>query len=94
MPLLPPCPRAHGLHLQIALICHLPFVTKTARHKLVRFAARVVSGRRKFDRVSDVIDTLGWLHIESLYKYRSMALVHKMLTTSEPQHVPGRLLWL
>ena len=35
--------------------------------KLVRFAARVVSGRRKRDHVSDVIDGLGWLSVDSLF---------------------------
>ena len=43
-------------------------VTQRGRlQKLVRFAARVVSGRRKYDRVSDVINDLGWLTIDSMY---------------------------
>ena len=35
--------------------------------KLVRFAARVVSGRRKYDHVSDVIEARGWLNADSMY---------------------------
>ena len=63
-------------------------VTQRGRlQKLVRFAARVVSGRRKYDHVSDVIDDLGWLTADSMYMYHYLVLVRKMLVTSEPQHL-------
>ena len=47
--------------------------------KLVRFAARVVSGRRKYDHVSDVIEARGWLNADSMYSYHCLVLLHKML---------------
>lgn len=59
--------------------------------KVIRFAARVVSGRRKYDHVSDVIDTRGWLHAESLYIYHSLTLLNKMLATSEPLQIAAGL---
>ena len=59
--------------------------------KLVRFAARVISGRRKYDHVSDVIEDLGWLSVESMYRYHSLVLLRKMLATSEPQYLAGSL---
>ena len=59
--------------------------------KIVRFAARLVSGRRKYDHVSDVLDDLGWLHVDSMYKYRYLTLGRKMLDTSEPLQVAGSL---
>ena len=78
-----------GLVLSIIRYCLSVYgasnVTQRKRlQKLVRFAARVVSGRRK-DRVSDVINELGWLNTESLFRYQSIVLVNKMLATSEPQ---------
>ena len=67
-------------------------VTQRKRlQKLVRFAARVVSGRRKHDHVSDVIDALGWLHVDSLYKYHYLVLLRKILATAEPQGLAGGL---
>ena len=67
-------------------------VTQRGRlQKLVRFAARVVTGRRKYDRVSDVIDDLGWLTVDSMHKYHYLVLLRKMLVTSEPQHLAGSL---
>ena len=67
-------------------------VTQRSRlQKLIRFAARVVSGRRKFDHVSDVIDERGWLHAENLYEYHRLVLVKKMLATSEPSSLADSL---
>ena len=59
--------------------------------KLVRFAARVVSGRRKYDHVSDVIDDLGWLSVDSMHRYHYLVLLRKMLVTSEPENLAGNL---
>ena len=59
--------------------------------KLVRFAARVVSGRKKFDHVSDVLTDHGWLHVDSMYSYHSLVLINKMLATSEPQQFADSL---
>ena len=38
--------------------------------KVLNFAARVISGRRKFSRSADVRAALGWLDAEDLFKYR------------------------
>ena len=59
--------------------------------KLIRFGARVISGRRKYDHVSDVIDELGWLHADNMYIYHRLVLVSKMLATSEPQDLAASL---
>ena len=67
-------------------------VTQRGRlQKLVRFAARVVSGRRKYDHVSDVIDDLGWLSVDSMHRYRYLVLLRRMLVTSEPENLAGNL---
>ena len=51
--------------------------------KLLNFAARVLSGRREFDHVSDVLQRLGWLTADRMYLYRGLTLLKRMITTSE-----------
>ena len=46
--------------------------------KVINFAARVVSGRKKFSRSADVRAALGWLDAEDLFKYHTLALLHKI----------------
>ena len=52
--------------------------------KILNFAARVISGRRKFDHVSDVRHALGWLNSSQLFQYQSLSLLHKIIRTQEP----------
>ena len=59
--------------------------------KLLNFAARVISGRRKFDHVSDVITRLDWLTAENMYLYHGLNLLKRVLTTSEPEGIAGDL---
>ena len=58
--------------------------------KLVRFAARVVPGRKRFDRVSDALTDRGQLHTESTYRCY-LVLTSKLLATSESQHFAASL---
>ena len=53
--------------------------------KILNFALRVVSGRRKFDHISDVREELGWPTARQLYNQHSLCSLHKLLTTGEPQ---------
>ena len=60
----------------------------TERHriqKIVNFAARVISGRRKHDRISDVIQDLKWLTAEQLVTYHRTSIVQKVLTSKLPE---------
>ena len=66
--------------------------TQTSRvQKVLNFAARVLSGRRKFDHVSDILNRFDWLTAEHLYLYRGLSLLKRMLTTSEPESIAGDL---
>ena len=89
-------PLVQGLVLSVLHYCLVCLGASNATQcsrlqKIVRFAARVVSGHRKYDHVSDVLDDLGWLHVDSMYKYRYLTLVRKMLDTSEPLQLAGSL---
>ena len=52
--------------------------------KLLNFAARIVSGKRKHDRISAVRDALGWLDSPKLLLYQTLCLLHRVRRTAEP----------
>ena len=67
--------------------------TQTARlQKVLNFAARVVSGRRKFDHISDVLRDLEWFTAHNLYVYHALTLLKRVLSTSMPDSLSGRLM--
>ena len=59
--------------------------------KVLNFGLRVISGRRKFDRISDVRDALGWPTARELYKLHSLNLLHKIRITEEPLVLSSQL---
>ena len=60
--------------------------------KILNFSARVISGRRKYDHISDVQRGLGWLSAPELVRYHTLMLVHKVLRHGEPEGL-ARLFW-
>ena len=59
--------------------------------KVLNFCLRAVSGRRKFDHISDVRGELGWLTARQLYEFQSLNLLHKIRCTGEPQDIASYL---
>ena len=59
--------------------------------KVVNFAARIISGRRKYDHISDVVSELGWLDVNQLIDYGDLCLLHKLLTTGRPAVLADQL---
>ena len=59
--------------------------------KIMNFALRVVSGRRKFDHISDVREELGWLTARQLYEHHSLNFLHKIRCTGEPEALSSQL---
>jgi len=53
--------------------------------KVINFAARVISGRRRYDRISDVARALGWLNADELITFHRVMTVHKLLTNDVPR---------
>ena len=60
--------------------------------KVLNFALRVVSGRRKFDHISDVREELGWPTARQLYELHSLNFLHKIRCTGEPETLSSQLL--
>ena len=48
------------------------------------FSARVISGRRKYDHISDVLDGLAWLRAPEVITYADLSLIHSILTFEKP----------
>ena len=62
-----------------------------AIQKLLNFAARVIAGKRKFDRVSGVRDRLGWLDSSQLFQYQSLCLLDKILSSGQPECIARQI---
>ena len=59
--------------------------------KVLNFALRTVSGRRKFDHISDVREELGWPTARQLYEQHSLNFLHKIRCTGEPEALSSQL---
>ena len=67
-------------------------VTQLARvQRLLNFAARVISGRRKYDHISDVLRSLRWLSAENMWRFHSVMLLKKMLVAGQPESLRGQI---
>lgn len=52
--------------------------------KIIHFCARVVSGRRKFDHISDILSGPNWFNSRQLATYHSLTLLRSILRWREP----------
>ena len=55
--------------------------------KILNFSARVITGRKKFDHISDVQRELGWLSAPDLVRCHTLMLAHKVLRHGEPEEL-------
>ena len=53
--------------------------------KVFHFAARVLSGRRKYDHISDVMKQLGWLTAHQAVTFFDVCLMHSILSAGKPE---------
>lgn len=51
------------------------------------FAARIISGKRKFDHISSTIKDLGWLSVQDMLAYRDAQMVYKIINGSVPLYL-------
>ena len=59
-------------------------IQKHRVQKLINFAARVLSGRRRCEHVADVISDAGWLRADELIVYHRVIAVHRLLVHQLP----------
>ena len=55
--------------------------------KVINFSARVVSGRRRHDHVSDIVKRLGWLNARQLVEYHAVSMVHSVVASGLPDSI-------
>ena len=53
--------------------------------KILNFAARVIFGRRKFDHVSGLRDSLGWMPPKAMADVKTMVTAQKIISNGEPE---------
>ena len=75
--------------------CLTVYGNGSARHlssvqTILNFAARVISGRRKFDRISDVRSELGWLDAQDLSVAQTLTLLHKVRRYGVPESLAAQ----
>ena len=58
--------------------------TQNKIQKLINFSARVVTGRKRREHISDAVRSLGWLRSPSLYQYGILTRFKTVITTGEP----------
>ena len=62
-------------------------------NKVIRFAARVVTGRRKYDHVSNVVSKLHWMYAEQQLLYSDLHLMNKIIKTRERMTLVDKILF-
>ena len=63
-------------------------ITQTHRiQKIINFCARVVSGRKRSDHVSDVTKDLGWTDAKQLVEYHTVCAVHTALKSGQLSYI-------
>ena len=53
--------------------------------KLLNFGARVISGRRIYEHISDVLKDLQWLSAENLWRYHSLTMLRRTFHSGQPE---------
>jgi len=58
--------------------------------KIFNFAARIISGKRKFDQISGVRESLGWLESPDFMIHQTPTLLHKIRSNGLPEPLAAR----
>ena len=60
--------------------------------RILNFGARVISGRRKYDHISDVLRQYEWLTAENMHLYHALTLLNKIRCMSEAESLSHGLI--
>ena len=59
--------------------------------KIINFCARVVTGRRRYDHISDAVQQRGWLTAEQLITYHTVCSVRTLMMTGRPESLAATM---
>ena len=65
--------------------------SKDCIQKVLNFAARVISGRRKFDHISDVLRELEWLNAQQFIDYSDLCMLKRLLDMGQTSPLAANL---
>lgn len=68
-------------------------LTQYRLQKIQNSCCRFVYRLKKFDRVSNKINDLGWLRVDNLYKYHLSVFLKTILQTDSPPYLRGKLVF-
>ena len=74
--------------IQVYGNCNVEMLTSI--QKVFNFAARILSNRRKYDHISDVLRNLEWLTSRQLIAYFDLCMLHKVLSSDCPSILASR----
>ena len=80
-------------HIRYCLVVYGNGTTKNLNliQNILNFAARVISGKRKFDPISNVRKTLGWLDSAQLFQHQSLCLLDKIQFSGQPECIARQI---
>lgn len=58
--------------------------------KIFNFSAKIISNRRKYDHISDVLNSLQWLNSNQFVAYFDLCMLHKIVTSERPSSLSSR----
>ena len=61
-----------------------------AVQKIINFAARVISGKRKFDHISATVKELGWLTSVDLFYHQTLTSLHRIRVSGQPEYLASQ----
>ena len=61
-----------------------------AMQKIFNFSARLISNRRRYDHISDVLSSLNWLNARQFVAYFDLCLLHKIIASECPSSLSSR----
>ena len=81
--------------LSSALLCASVWKCFILSHKkiqkVINFAARIISGRRKYEHISDVTRSLGCLSAREFVDLNDICLLHRIISEKQPMSVASQI---
>lgn len=68
-------------------------ITQYRLQKIQNSCCRFIFGLKKFDRVSEKINQLGWLNISNTFNLHMSVFVHRLFLTSSPSYLREKLIY-
>ena len=55
-------------------------------HLIMNFACKIITGARKYDHVTPLLNELNWLPVSEMFKVRDAVMIHKCVNNLAPEY--------